>query len=144
MKLSRSSIALYMGLVFASGAALGVFGSRYYTAATAGPTPLKGKGGQGKRFSPEEFRQRYLAGMQKQLSLTDAQVKKLDDIMDETRVLMDEMHKRQRPEQENIQRSQNEKIRAVFDATQREKYDDMLKRMAEKGKALKNKTRPGF
>jgi Spy/CpxP family protein refolding chaperone len=139
MRQSRATIALYMGLVFASGAALGVFGNRYYTATTAAPAPLKGKG-QGKRFNPEEFRQRYLAGMQKQLSLTDAQVKKLDDIMDETRVMMDDMHKRHRPEQEEIQRSQNEKIRAVFDAMQREKYDDMLKRFAEKGK-LKNKTR---
>ncbi len=141
MTLSRSGIALYMGLVFASGAALGVFGNRYYTA-TSAPTPLKGKG-QGKRPNPEEFRQRYLAGMQKQLLLTDDQVKKLDAIMDETRVMMDDMHKRQRPEQTEIQRGQNEKIRAVFDAIQREKYDDMLKRFAEKGKALKNKGRQG-
>jgi Spy/CpxP family protein refolding chaperone len=140
MKLSRASIALYVGLVFASGAALGVFGDRYYAASTA-QTNVKGKGG-GKRPSPEEFRQRYLAGMQKQLLLSDQQVTKLASIMDETRVLMDDMNKRQRPEQAQIQRSQNEKIRAVFDTLQREKYDDMLKRMSEKGK-LKNKGRQG-
>lgn len=138
MKLSRSTIALYMGLVFASGAALGVVGNRYYAASTV---PSNGKGkGQGKRFSPEEFRQRYLDGMKKQLLLSDVQVTKLASIMDETRVLMEEMHKRQMPEQADIQRSQNEKIRAVFDAFQREKYDAMLKRMMEKGKA---KARPG-
>jgi Spy/CpxP family protein refolding chaperone len=141
MKLSRAGIALYMGLVFASGAALGVFGNRYYTASTAVQPNAKGKGG-GKRPSPEEFRQRYLAGMQKQLLLSDEQVKKLGNIMDETRVLMDTLHKRQQPEQAEIQRSQNEKIRAVFDNIQREKYDEMLKRMAEKGK-LKNKGRQG-
>ena len=127
MSLSRASIAVYMALVFASGAALGVFGNRYYVASSNVPTPLKGKG-PGKRPSPEEFRQRYLDGMKKQLELTDAQVAKLSNIMDETRVLMDDLHKRQSPEQADIQRNQNEKIRAVFDASQRDKYDAMLKR----------------
>ncbi len=136
MKSSRATIALYMGLVFASGAALGVFGDRYYAASTAQNTRGKGKRGP----SPEEFRKMYLSGMQKQLLLSDEQVSKLSSLMDETRSLMDEMHKRNRPEQLEIQRSQNEKIRALFDNVQREKYDDMMKRMAEKGK---NKGRQG-
>jgi len=136
MKSSRATIALYMGLVFASGAALGVYGDRYYAASTAQNTRGKGKRGP----SPEEFRKMYLSGMQKQLLLSDEQVSKLSSLMDETRSLMDEMHKRNRPEQLEIQRSQNEKIRALFDNVQREKYDEMVKRMAEKGK---NKGRQG-
>jgi hypothetical protein len=140
MKLSRATIALYMGLVFASGAALGVFGNRYYAASTE-QTNTKGKG-NGKRPSPEEFRQRYLSGMKMQLLLSDEQVTKLGNIMDETRALMDDLHKRQQPEQAEIQRSQNEKIRAVFDTIQREKYDEMLKRMSERAKQ-KNKGRQG-
>jgi len=136
MKSSRATIALYMGLVFASGAALGVYGDRYYAASTAQNTRGKGKRGP----SPEEFRKMYLSGMQKQLLLSDEQVSKLSSLMDETRSLMDEMHKRNRPEQLEIQRSQNERIRALFDNVQREKYDEMVKRMAEKGK---NKGRQG-
>ena len=34
MKLSRATIALYVGLVFVSGAVLGFFGNRLYTAST--------------------------------------------------------------------------------------------------------------
>jgi Spy/CpxP family protein refolding chaperone len=140
MKQSRAIIALYMGLVFASGIALGVFGNRYYSASRA-ETAVKGKSG-GKRPSPEEFRQRYLSGMKEQLLLSDEQVQKLGNLMDETRVLMDEMHKRHVPEQLEIQHAQNEKIRALFDDVQREKYDEMMKRIGERNKT-KNKGRPG-
>jgi Spy/CpxP family protein refolding chaperone len=127
-----------MGLVFASGAAVGVFGGQYYAASTAQNTNNKGKRGP----SPDEFRKMYLSGMQKQLLLSDEQVAKLSRVMDETRALMDEMHKRQQPEQLEIQRSQNEKIHGLFDDVQREKYDAMMKRMSERNKS-KNKNRPG-
>ncbi len=101
----------------------------------------KGKRGP----SPEEFRKMYLTGMQKELLLSDDQVTKLNSIMDETRMLLDDMHKRQRPEQQEIQRSQGEKIRAVFDTIQREKYDEMLKRMSERNKNKnKNRQNGGF
>jgi len=132
MNSSRATIALYLGLVFASGAALGVYGDRYYAASTQQET---GKNKGRRTPSPDEFRKMYLNGMQKQLLLSDDQVSKLSSIMDETRSLLDDMHKRHRPEQQEIQRSQNEKIRAIFDNIQREKYDDMIKRMSErKGK----------
>ncbi len=136
MKLTRASIAVYMGLVFASGAALGVFGNQYYAASTAENIKNKGK----RPPSPDEFRKMYLNGMQKQLVLSDKQVSKLSSIMDETRSLMDDMHKRQRPEQDEIQHSQNEKIRALFDDLQRDKYDEMMKRMSERNKN-RNKNR---
>lgn len=143
MTSSRATIALYMGLVFASGAALGVFGNRYYTASTAQQENNKGKGKRGP--SPEEFRKMYLSGMKKQLLLSDEQVNKLSNVMDETRVLLDDMHKRHRPEQQEIQRSQNEKIRAIFDNLQREKYDDMMQRMSERNKSKnKNRQNGGF
>jgi Spy/CpxP family protein refolding chaperone len=142
MSSSRATIALYLGLVFASGAVLGVFGERYYYAASNAAQNNSAKN-KGKRTpSPEEFRKMYLSGMKKELLLSDEQVAKLSNVMDETRSLLDEMHKRHRPEQQEIQRSQNEKIRALFDNLQREKYDDMMKRLAERNKT-KNKGRSG-
>ncbi len=63
MKLSRASIALYIGLVFLSGASLGAFGNRYYAAKTA----ENGKG-KGKRLSPDEFRKGFLGYMKKDLA----------------------------------------------------------------------------
>lgn len=139
MKLSRASIALYIGLVFASGAALGVYGNQYYAASKA-KADNASKNRSKRPPTPEEFRKMYLAGMQKQLALSDEQVSKLSNLMDETRVLLDEMHKRHLPEQVEIQRSQNEKIRSLFDELQREKYDAMMKRMSERNKN-KNKAR---
>lgn len=140
MRLGRATIALYMLLVFASGAALGLFGERYYAAKQAAAEASKNR--SKRPPTPEEFRKQYLAGMQKQLLLSEEQVQKLSNIMDETRVLMDEMHKRNRPEEQAIQRAQNEKIRNLFDDVQREKYDAMLKRMSERNRN-KNKNRQG-
>ncbi|MFM2125018.1 MAG: hypothetical protein RL328_1469 [Acidobacteriota bacterium] len=140
MNLSRTTIALYMALVFASGAAIGVFGNRYYQASVQ--TAAKGKG----RRPPtqDEFRKMYLANMQKQLLLSDDQVQKLTGILEETRRLMNDLHQRQAPEQQELQRSQNAKIRALLDAVQQDKYDAMMKRLSERAKNKANKTRPGF
>ncbi len=140
MKLSRGTIALYMTLVFASGAAIGVYGNRYYTASVESTNRNKGK----RPPSPEEFRKMYLTNMQTQLLLSDEQVQKLTAVLDETRTLMNDLHKRQQPEQQEIQRAQNEKIRALFDSVQLEKYDAMMKRLSERAKNKGNKNRNGF
>lgn len=137
MKLSRASVVLYLAIVFASGAALGIYGDRYYSATQAAEKAAQNKAKRPP--SPEEFRRNYLNGMQKQLLLSDEQVQKLSAILDETRARMDDLHKRQLPEQRQIQDDQQVKIRALFDSVQLEKYDAMLKRMAERNKT---KNRP--
>lgn len=136
MKFSRGLIALYMTVVFASGAAIGVFGNRYYEASIQDTSKDKGK----RPPAPDEFRKMYLTNMQTRLLLSDQQVQQLTTILDETRAMMNDLHKRQLPEQQEIQRSQNEKIRALFDAVQLEKYDAMMKRLSERAKN-KNKNR---
>ena len=140
MKLSRASIALYIGLVFASGAALGVFGNQYYAAAK---TVSNGKN-KGRRPSPDEFRKGFLGYMKKDLGATDEQIKQLNNVMDETRSLMDDLHKRQQPEEFEIQRTQQDKMRALLTPEQRDKYDATMKRMQEFNKGNKNnKSRNG-
>jgi hypothetical protein len=136
LNFSRTSIALYLGLVFASGATLGWYGNHFYTAREADQS--KGKGSR-RQFDPNEFRKNYLAGMKKQLLLSDEQVAKLSDVLDETRSLMNELQKRQLPEQFEIQNAQQKKIRAIFDPIQVEKYDQMLERIRQ-GNKNKNKT----
>jgi Spy/CpxP family protein refolding chaperone len=61
--------------------------------------------------------------MQTRLLLTDDQVQKLSAIMDETRKLTDDLNKRHQPEYEAIQKSQREKIRALFTPEQLLKYE---------------------
>ncbi len=71
MNVSRKSIALYVALVFVSGAVLGVFGDRLYTVTTVASKNTKAK------LSPEEFRRGYLGFMQKRLTLSETQVTQL-------------------------------------------------------------------
>src|SRR5579862_4944406 len=111
MNFSRKSIALYVGLVFVSGAVLGVFGDRLYTVTTVAS---KGKNAPKPMPSPEEFRRVYLGIMQKRLSLSEDQVTHLGLILDETRARMNEIHERAVPEQKEIQQTQTEKIRELL------------------------------
>jgi polyhydroxyalkanoate synthesis regulator phasin len=139
LNFSRTSIALYLALVFASGTTLGWFGNRYYTAREAAISNSQAKVRYGRSFNPDEFRKQYLAGMKKQLLLSDEQVLKLSSVLDETRALMNELQKRQLPEQFEIQNAQQTKIRAIFDDVQRQKYDQMLERLRQNSRS-KNKT----
>jgi len=134
VKLSRAAIALYIALVFASGAALGVFGHQYYQSVTT--TTSKGKGGKngGRRPTPEEFRRATVNYMQKRLSLTEEQVTKLGVIMDDARAAMDDIMSRTIPEQRAVGTEQVEKIRAMLSADQRPEYEKMLKEREERNK----------
>ena len=136
MNFSRKSIALYVGLVFASGAVLGVFGDRLYTVSTV----TKAKNA---KLSPEEFRRGYLGFMQKRLTLTDPQVTKLGLILDETRARMNEVHDRTIPEQQEIQKSQSAKIRALLSPEQQAEYDVVIKERRERMKKAGPHSGPG-
>ncbi len=136
MNFSRKTIALYVGLVFVSGAVLGVFGDRLYTVTTV----TKAKNA---KLSPEEFRRGYLGFMQKRLTLTDPQVTKLGLILDETRARMNEVHDRTIPEQQEIQKSQSAKIRALLSPAQQAEYDLVVKERRERMKKSGSRGGPG-
>ena len=127
MNFSRRTIALYVGLVFVSGAVLGVFGDRLYTVTTV----TRAKNANTK-LSPEEYRRGYMGFMQKRLNLTEPQVTKLGLIFDETRARMNEIHERTVPEQQEIQKAQTEKIRALLTPAQDSEYEIMLKERRER------------
>jgi len=136
MNFSRKSIALYVGLVFVSGAVLGVFGDRLYTVTTV----TKAKNA---KPSPEEFRRGYLGFMQKRLGLSETQVNHLGLILDETRARMNEIHERAIPEQQEIQKEQSEKIRALLTPAQQAEYDLVVKERRERMKKNGSRGGPG-
>lgn len=136
MNFSRKSIALYVGLVFVSGAVLGVFGDRLYTVTTV----TKAKNA---KPSPEEFRRGYLGFMQKRLGLNETQVTHLGLILDETRARMNEVHERTIPEQQEIQKAQSEKIRALLTPAQQAEYDVVVKERRERIKKGGSRGGPG-
>lgn len=120
MRLSRLTIALYVGLIFASGAVLGVFGHSLYAVSTVKSNP-----------TPEALRKKKLAEMQARLKLSDEQFAKINSIYDETRARFHEVRHRMDPEMEKIGKEQREKVRSVLSSDQQTEYEKMLKEQDE-------------
>jgi len=118
VKLSRLTIALYVGLIFASGAVLGVFGHSLYSVST-----VISKGNP----KPEELRKKRLSEMQVRMKLSDEQASKINSIYDETRIKFHEVRERYRPEMDALESAQRDKIRSVLSPEQRAEYEKMLK-----------------
>ncbi len=123
MKFSRATIVMYIGLVFASGAVLGMFGQRLYDAAPVSSTS--------RRPNPEEFRKKALAEYKSRLNLTDDQVLKFNALMDETRARVGEVRQQMHPLYEKIHEEQKAKVRAILTPDQRIEYEKMIKQREE-------------
>jgi hypothetical protein len=140
MKLSRAAIALYLGVVFASGGVLGWFGQRLYTV-TAPSVVANNK----KLPSPEEFRKKYLDDMKSRLKLTDDQLQQLVIIMDDTRAQSDaywqSVTKERIEKSLAIRQGQNDRIKAMLTAGQKTEFELWLKERQEK-RERDNRERP--
>lgn len=128
MRLSRLSIALYIGLIFLSGAVVGVFADRLYSV-----TGVRAKDPK----DPKEWRSRYMAEMKSRLGLRPDQVTSLNNILDETRARFHEVHARMQPELDSIREQQVNKIREMLDDTQKVEYEKM------RAERLKNQPKGG-
>jgi len=132
MKLSRALIALYFGLVFASGAVLGAFGHRLYMVSTVTAKEA--------RKNPEEFRKKLMEEYQHRLNLTPEQVSKLGSIMDETRARVEETRQKMRPDFDRIHQDQTQKIREMLTPAQLDEYEKIHR---EREQRQKQNGRPG-
>ena len=132
MKLSRGAIAGYVALVFLCGAVLGAFTFRLYTVSTVSANLTNPA--STKRPDPEQVRKAILATMQSRLKLSDGQVAKINNIMDDTRARMREVHDKTNPEIQEIRKVQTDKIRALLSPEQRETYEEMLKQREQRQK----------
>lgn len=128
MKLSRLTIALYVGLIFASGMVLGVFGHSLYAVTVVRSNP------PARRPTPEEVRKKTIAEMQVRMKLTDEQVLKVTSIYDETRARVNEVHEKYKPQLDAITKDQRDKVRASLTADQVAEYEKMLKERDEREK----------
>jgi hypothetical protein len=130
MRLSRWAIAMYVGLVFLSGAVLGAFSHRLYTVSSVSA--------KSKNLTPDEFRKGLVASMQTRLNLSPDQVMKLNLILDETRAQIREVHEKTQPEIHQIRQAQTDRIRAMLTPDQRQEYEQMRqerdRKLKEKGK----------
>jgi hypothetical protein len=140
MSFSRGAIAGYMALVFVSGVAVGGLGHSLYTV-----TSVSGKvGNPPERPGPEEVRKRFVGDAKSRLNLTDAQVMKLNLILDESRGRYHDARAKQKPELDAIRNHQRESILAMLTADQRAEYEQWIKEVQEQMKRNGPKPGPGF
>lgn len=118
MKRSGLTTALYVALVFLSGAVAGSVATRLYTTSSVQARPSQ-------RPSPEEFRRRYVEEMKTRLKLNDDQLGRLQSILDETRARFHDARQRQDAEMKTIHGGQVEKIRSILSEEQRTEYEKM-------------------
>jgi Spy/CpxP family protein refolding chaperone len=135
MKLSRGAIVIYVGLVFLSGAVLGAFGHNLYVVSSVNAKATK---------NAEEFRKRVVTEYQGRLKLTQDQVAKLNEIMDETRASVDEARQKMKPTYQRIHEEQTAKIRAMLSPEQQAEYEKMIKEREERRKQSGHLSGPGF
>ena len=126
MRRSQLSIVLSMLAVFLSGALVGAFAHRLYTATEVGAAAP--------RRSPAEFRQRYLSEMKTRLSLDDTQTARLSEVLDRTRDRFREFNDKHRPEISAIQEAQVREIRALLKPEQQPVYEQYLTERERKRK----------
>ena len=125
MKRSHFSIALYMLVVFISGAVVGAFGHRLYTVRTV-------EADTERRRTPSDFRQKYLNDMKVRLSLDEAQTTKLSSILDQTRERFKAFNEKHRPEMTEIHETQVRDIRAMLKPEQQPIYEEYRKERERK------------
>jgi exonuclease III len=110
-------VAVYLGLVFLSGAVVGAFGHRLYSVKTVSA---------GQKRSHDDYRTRYLKDMQSRLKLDQKQVGQLVVILDESRGRYKVARDRIDPEMKQIQNEQRDQIRGMLSEPQKAEYEKML------------------
>jgi len=119
VKRSNSTVALYLLLVFGSGALVGAFGHRLYSAKTV-------TAGQNEKRSPEALRQKYLKDYESRLKLDAGQMQKLVIILDDTKAKYKATHDTIDPQMKRIAAEQRERINAMLSEEQKVEYTKWL------------------
>jgi len=107
--------ALYVALVFLSGAVVGVFGDRLYTAKTVIAN--------GAALKPADYRKKYVEELTQRLRLTPGQVNQLGSILDDTRTKYHEEHDRSKQQLAQIHDEQVQKIHEILSPAQLPEYE---------------------
>ena len=119
MKLSRTTIALYVGLVFACGGVVGFFANRLYTAATVTANATSGKAPP----TPAEVRKHIVDDLQSRLKLTPDQMQKLNIILDESQAQVIAVHAQMDPQLDAVRQNQITRMKLMLSPDQQSEYD---------------------
>ncbi|MSV35410.1 MAG: hypothetical protein EXQ47_07410 [Bryobacterales bacterium] len=130
MKLTRWTVALYMGLVFLCGGVAGAFAFRLYTVSAVSANVS--------RRNPEIFRKRFLAEMKVRLGLSEDQMGKMTEIMEETRRRFRAARGTIAPDIKKIREEQRQQISEILNPEQRQEW---VKIAEERDRERENKRR---
>ena len=128
MQISKTKVALYLGLIFGAGVAAGVMGSILYTAETVSAKALQVN-------NNDDWRKKYVESMKSRLNMSGEQLKKLDETLDETRVEYRLLRNRYKPEMDKIHTVQVEKIKKFLRNEQMGEFEKMEREREEKMRA---------
>jgi uncharacterized protein YnzC (UPF0291/DUF896 family) len=113
---SRTTIALYLVLVFASGILVGVESHRLYATTSIA-----------RANSPQnmsEFRRRYLDGMKTQVGVNDTQLAQINNILEDTKKKVNELAAAEKPLHDRIQQEHIDQIKDLLSPQQKIAYDN--------------------
>jgi uncharacterized membrane protein len=130
MKRWKLPLALYLFVVFLSGAVVGALGYRTYNPPTAAATPR----------NPEEFRKLYLKEIQERVVLTDEQVQKVNSLLDETRTRFHDARDKHNEIVKDIGEDYRNKVRAMLTPEQLPKYEQFWRERDQRQKQQQNKS----
>lgn len=129
---SRFSAALYLVLVFLSGALLGGFAYRLYSASTVSATA-------GRRLNDVEWRKRYMDEMRTQVHTDADEDAQINQILDDTKVNVGKIREREKQEAQDEQNRQIAKIVQLLRPDQRPLYAKLRAERAARWKAQQTK-----
>lgn len=128
MKRWNPPIALYLFLVFVSGAVVGALGYRVYS-------PPAARSAQ--RMSPEELRRQYVNELQTRVHLTADQMTKLNAIMDDTDARFNKAREEHHQELAKIREDHRAQLRAILTPEQLPLYEKFRAERDARAKAAK-------
>jgi hypothetical protein len=141
MKLSRATIALYVGLVFACGGVVGFFANRLYASGYRFIAPTTASAAKNPP-TPEEFRKWLVGQYQTRLHLNDDQMQKLNIILDESQAQVIAIHGQMDPQLDAVRQNQITRMKLMLNADQQAEYDKWRQERADKQKQQRRNGRP--
>jgi cell division protein FtsN len=127
MKRWNLPIAVYLFLVFISGAVVGALGYRMYSPPAS----------SAQRMNREQWRRQYLNELTARVNLTPEQVQKVNAILDDTDARFTQAHEQQRQALEQIREDHRAKLRALLTPEQLPKYEQFRLERDARMKAAK-------
>jgi hypothetical protein len=135
MKRWNFPIAIYLSVVFLSGAVVGALGYRIYSP----PSAKSGTVTASPRITPEEFRHQYMEEMRTRVNLTPDQMQKLNSILDDTRARMVTAREQHDQTVKQIREHQFDQVRAMLTPEQVPKYEQVRQEREQRAKAAGKK-----